>query len=166
MAVFISYPFRLIIDYGFLKWVLTSCPQKARVISGLLRINVYSKEHKKNNNLILKEDLDLILSENLVKDKDLILGGVSSFKFPIEIEEIIGKNKFDEITKRIILGIVLTDEIPYNVAILTTNENLKKYQENPLFSQIKGLAIKTETEAVYLIESMFKMFCSQRENSK
>lgn len=166
MAVFVSYPFRLIIDYSFLKWVLTKCPQKARVISGLLRINIYSKEHKKTNNLLLKEDLDLILAENLVKDKDLILGGVSSFKFPVEIEDIIKKNKFDDITKRVILGIILTDEIPYSVAILTTNENLKKYQENPLFSQIKGLAIKTETEAIYLIESMFEMFCSQRENSR
>lgn len=114
-------------------------------------------------NLILKEDLDLILTENLVKDKDLILGGLSSIEFPVEIRDIIEKEKFDEITKRIILGIVLTDETPYNVAILTTNADLKKYQENKLFNQIKGLAIKTETEAVYLIDNMYKMFCNTRE---
>lgn len=165
MALFVSFPFRLIIDYDFLKWILTKAPNKHRIISGLLRINVYSKENRKKNNLILKEDLDKILAESLTKDKDLILAGVKGYTFATEIQDEITSKKFDDVTRRVILGIVLTEEYPYDVAILTTKENSQKYLTNSFFNQIKGLTIKTEEEGAYLIENLFKIFCSQKENS-
>ena len=49
--VYVSYSHRLIVDYEFIK-CLSKHDKKASVISKMLRININSKEHPKNNIVI------------------------------------------------------------------------------------------------------------------
>lgn len=163
MALEVFYSFRLVVDYDFLEWLLKESPDKYRIISALLRINTSSKEHRKSHNLILKPELDKLLNDNIVKDKDLVKGGIKPFVFPTEIQSIIDERKLDEITQRILLGIILTDDSPYKVIILTTKEKLKQYQENSLFNKVKDLTIKTDVEAIRLVNSLFSKYCSEKE---
>ncbi len=65
--VYVSYSHRILIDYHFIKWISEKCDNKSIIISRRLRINQNSKEHKKENILIIEEDFKLL--ENYLNEK-------------------------------------------------------------------------------------------------
>jgi hypothetical protein len=160
--VSVSYPARFLLDYDFLKFVLTG-QHKGKIVSSLLHIHNSSKENKKCQNWVLKIDLDKLISEGLIKDKDLLRGGIKAFDPASEVKKIIEEEHFDEIMQRGVLGVFLTDEPPCKVVLITTQEKINGYNEKAFFEKIKDLSIKNETEGLYLIDSFFKKFCNERD---
>lgn len=161
--VSISYPFRLILDYDFMKWVLTESNDKTRIITALLHVHNSSKENKKKQNVILKSDLDKLFSEGLIKDKDLIRGCIASLDFSPEFQEIIRREKFNEIIQRGILAVELADDPPFKTIIITMQDKLEEYEKEKFFEKLKDVSFKGDREGVYLINSLFKKYCNEKE---
>jgi hypothetical protein len=161
--VSVSYPFRLILDYYFMKWVLTESSEKTKIITALLHIHNSSKENKKKQNIILKSDLDRLSSEGLIKDKDLIKGCLTSIDFSPEFQKIIQEERFNEIVQRGILAIELADDPPFKTIIITMQDKLEDYEKEKFFEKLKDVNFKGDREGVYLINSLFKKYCAEKE---
>lgn len=165
MPILINYPQRLIIDPEFIRWILSKS-QKNIVISALLRINISSKYNRKNHNILLNEDLNSLLSEKIAKDNTLLKGGLSPFEFPEEIKNFIVDKKSDEITQRILMGILCTEDEPFRAVIITTKENVKKYSENEFFNKVKDLTVKEGDEAIQLVLSFFNDWKNEKDSCR
>jgi hypothetical protein len=161
--VSVSYPFRLILDYDFMRWILKDSNDKTKIITALLHIHNSSKENKKNQNIILKSDLDRLFQEGLIKDKDLIKGCITPTDFSPEFQKIIEEEKFNEIIQRGILAIQLADEPPFKTTIITMQGKLEEYEKEKFFEKLKDVNFKGDREGVYLINSLFKKYCNEKE---
>jgi hypothetical protein len=161
--VSISYPFRLILDYDFMKWILTESSDKTKIITALLHIHNSSKENKKKQNIMLKSDLDRLSAEGLIKDKDLIRGCLATSDFSPEFQKIIKEEEFNEIIQRGILAIELADDPPFKTTIITMQNKLEEYEKEKFFEKLKDVNFKGDREGVYLINSLFKKYCNEKE---
>ena len=95
----------------------------------MLRINQNSKEHKKKNILILDKDFDDLVKEGIIKDKDMIRGGMFPFEFEEDLlERITGGDGIKETLIRLILGVLVTGEKPFQSVLLTTKQGLEEYK--------------------------------------
>lgn len=150
-------------DYDFLKWVIKESDKKIQIITGLLHINNSSKENKKCHNITFKEDFDKLMTEGSIKNAGLIKGCVKGQDFPEDIKKIIEKEKFNDIEKRIIMGILLTDEPPYKVVMLTVKDKIKDYEDSEVFKKVKDLTVKSEEEGVRLIASLFRKYKIEKD---
>src|SRR3989344_5677815 len=119
--VYVSYSHRIIVDQPFIKWVANNSEKKSSIISKMLRININSQEHPKENIAICDMDFEKLCEENIIKDKDTIRGCVFPFNINEKIDGI-NKTEFPEELVRLIMGVVLTKEKPYQVVLLTTKE--------------------------------------------
>jgi len=158
-----SYSHRIIVDCDFIRWLSTS-QQKSMIISKMLRININSKEHKKQNIIILEKDFESLCKEGIIKDKDTIRGGVS----PFDINEELGDLTDKELTMealRLITGVVLTRRKPFQMVLLTTTEGKKKYFDNysEFLEKLKNFDIKNENEGLVIINDLYKTYTSERE---
>lgn len=163
----VNYPQRLILDPKFVVWLKNECPNNSCVISQLLKINQSSKYHKKEHIIMCEEDYEQIVKEDVIKDKDILKGCIYSMSFrefglSDEVIELIGKK--DIFTKRILLGILLTDEPPYK-SIILTNEKIEDYSEKPIFDKIKDLSVKGWEESITIISNFYRIFFHERELS-
>lgn len=159
----IYYPYRILLDYSFLEWLLKKCPTKSKIIMNFMFINNSSKEYKKNHILVLKEDFEKLKSEGLIKSVSLFKGGVTVVQdFPFDISSL-EKNGENILEKRILFGIFLTDDSPFRSVILTTEKNISEYNENDLINKVKDLSIKSEKEGEYIIENLFRKYCNEKD---
>ena len=164
--VYVSYSRRIIVDDEFIVW-LSKSPQKAMFISKMLRINQNSKEHKKKNIIILEEDFKKLCDDKIIKDKDIIKGGM----YPFDIKEELGINPGNNINiygLRLLSGVILSRSKPYQTVLLTTKENRKKYLENysEFMKQIKNFEIKDEDDGGIILNELFSSYASEREISR
>ena len=164
--VYVSYSHRIIMDYDFIKWISQS-QQKSMIISKMLRININSKEHRKQNIIILEQDFDELCKEGIIKDKDTIRGGVSPFNINEEMGDLVDK-KLPLETLRMITGVVLTRRKPFQAVLLTTKEGKKNYlsKYSDFLEKIRNFDIKGEDEALVIINDLYRGYCSERENSR
>ncbi|MEK6761065.1 MAG: hypothetical protein AABX93_04035 [Nanoarchaeota archaeon] len=161
--VFVSYSHRIIVDCDFIRWLSTQ-QQKSAIISKMLRININSKENKKQNIIILEKDFEDLCNEGIIKDKDTIRGGVSPFDINEELGDLASKDLPIE-TLRLITGVVLTRRKPFQMVLLTTTEGKKKYLTtySDFLSKLKNFDIKNENEGLVIINDLHKTYTSQRE---
>lgn len=161
--VSVSYSTRLLIDYDFLKWVLTESKEKTNIITALLYTHNSSKENKKCQNVILKSDFDKLEKDGLIKDKDTIRGAMKIHSFSQEAQKVIDDEKISELIQKGLMGVIMADEPPCKVVILTTQNKRKEYEKEEFFQKIKDVTIKDELEGVLLINNFFKKFCMEKE---
>src|SRR3989344_6750353 len=107
--VSVSYSHRIIVDCNFVRWISTSLDKKSTIISKMLRININSKEHPKENILISDMDFDKLCTENVIKDKDMIRGCMFPFNIDKKIEGV-NKERLPEELIRLVMGVILTTE--------------------------------------------------------
>ncbi len=160
--VYVSYSHRLIVDYDFIVW-LSNSPQKTNLVSKMLRINQNSKEHKKKNIVILEEDFKKLCVDNIVKDKDVIRGGMA----PFDVKEELGISTagLNLEVLRLLSGVILARSKPYQTILLTTKEKKKEYLGVYLefLRQIKNFEIKNEEEGAIILNELFSSYASERE---
>jgi len=165
MVVYVSYSHRILIDYSFIKWISENVEKKGTIISRMLRINQNSKEHKKENIVIWEKDFNKLCEENIIKDKDTIRGSV----FPLEIGEDLLKNiidgeNIDDSLIRLILGVIMTKEKPFQSVLLTTKEEKKKYQRyKPFLEKIQNFSIKDEEESLIILNDLYRSYSCERD---
>ena len=158
----VSYSHRIILDHHFVRW-LSKIANKKDVISKLLRININSREHPKENVLISEKDFEDLCNEGIIKDKDTIRGCMSPYH---NIDEKLGENLKDlpKELERLILGVILTKEEPFQVILITTKDGKKSYSEYAEFlNEIRSFDIKNEEEGLVIIGDFYKKFCLERE---
>ncbi len=160
-----SYSHRIIVDCDFIRWLSTS-QQKSIIISKMLRININSRENKKQNIIILEKDFEDLCNEGIIKDKDTIRGGISPFDINKEFG-LADKNLPIE-ALRLITGVVLTRRKPFQMILLTTSEGKKKYLVNysDFLAKLKNFDIKNENEGLVIINDLYKTYTFQRELSR
>jgi len=163
--VFVSYTHRLLIDEKFVRWLKDNPDKKSSVISKLLRININSKEHRKKNVLIYDKDFSKLCDEGIIKDKEMIRGALT----PMCLSEMIPNNhdKLEPLPddlKRLVIGVALTDEKPFNSILLTTKESKKGYMETmgDFLEKLKRFDIKDEEESLIIIENLYHIYTNER----
>jgi len=165
--VSVSYSHRIIVDCNFVRWISTSLDKKSTIISKMLRININSKEHPKENILISDMDFDKLCTENVIKDKDMIRGCMFPFNIDKKIEGV-NKERLPEELIRLVMGVILTTEEPYQVILLTTKngkeEYLSKYSD--FLKQLRNFDVKDEEESLVILNDLYKKYVSEREISR
>lgn len=167
--VYVSYSHRIIIDYHFIKWISEKCDNKSIIISRMLRINQNSKEHKKENILILEEDFNKLCEEGIIKDKDMIRGCVFPFEMNKELLKDItdGDGIKEMLLVRLILGVMITKEKPFQSILLTTKEAKKEYDKfHDFLEKIQNFKIKDEEESLVILNDLYKTYTSERDISR
>ena len=166
--VLVSYSHRLIVDYSFIKWVSES-GKKPELIKKLLRININSKEHPRENIIILEQDFDSLCKDNVIKDKDTIRGCVLPFNLKERLDGVLeGEIDFSTLSlemQRLVLGVFLTKENPFQVILITTKELKQKYNTDysSFLDKIKKLDIKDEDEGMVILNDLFRKYCAEHE---
>lgn len=120
----------------------------------LMRININSKEHKKNHVVISKKDFNAIINDNPLVEKfsDLLLAALKRIDDPANIE-----SEGNAIIRVIEYAIYFTSEPPFSTLIFTTKEKVDEYKENKRFQGIKEVKVKTDNEACILIKDYCEM---------
>lgn len=158
----VKYPARIIADAGFIEWLIDN--DKLRFLH-LTHIKASSIDAKKSHNLILEKDVNIILGTKKIQSGTLR----GAFK-GIEIEKSISnwneisKIITDDIDKRIILAIVIATEKPYKTYIFTTKKDETKYTDSPHYKGVKSISVKSENEAISIIESFWREFKYERDS--
>ncbi len=165
--VYISYSHRILVDYSFIKWISQSSDKKGVIIAKMLRINQNSKEHKKENILILEEDFDRLCQDGIIKDKDTIRGCLHPFEMNKDmLKNIPIKEGVDSMEARLILGVLMTKEKPFQSILFTTKEKRKEYEKYaPFLDKIQNFKIKDEEESLVILSDLYRNFTSAREIS-
>jgi len=170
--VYVSYSHRILIDPPFVKWISQNRENKSIIISKMLRINQNSKEHKKENIVILKEEFNKLCEDGIIKDQDTIRGGMCPVDFDRElltkITDSVGVEiEADDDFVRLILGVLMTSRKPFQVVILTTEEGKKKYEKyNTFLEKIPNLSIKCEEESLIIINDLFKSYVCEKDKTR
>lgn len=152
----VKYPARILADDKFVTWLIKK--DKLKFLR-LTHIKASSLEHKKQHNIMLEKDVEKVLSTKNINESNLR----ASFKgFPIskEFSDILNENL---ISIRLVLAMYLATESPYKTYIFTTKENSGEYLKSPHFNNIKTVIIKTEEDALDIIEYFWRLFCEERD---
>ncbi|GEM_PF-3419463 len=154
----IEYNARLLLDFHFFKW-LDSLEDKVlqrRIKRNLMYIKASSLDHKRKHTVILQNHFDKIISEKLL-DKVILSGLVKSFNEP----EFL--NGYDEVTQIVKFGIDLAKDKPFKTIILTSPYFEEKYTSNKHFSAIKSIVVKSNTQAIDLLDVYFSDFSKKKD---
>ncbi len=158
----VSFERRIFCDDSFIEWLL-SHPNKIPVMLKLIRIKKVCKDCKEEHNVIT--DFDYKKVKNLPKSEYLLRGAVK--EVPTDFLEEFEPEIKDDITKRIIIALLLLDQEPYSVYIFTSPQNKSKYQDHSLLVSMKSsVKIKGGEEAVEIIEEFYRKFIRERELSR
>ena len=69
----------------------------------------------------------------------------------------------DSITRNILYAIFLTTFAPYETVILTTEEKIKNYENNPHYNKMKGVTARTDKSALHILNDYFEQ-CKDKEH--
>ena len=130
------------------------------LLDNCIRININSKEHKRDHIVISKKDFEQILKDNpnIVKYTDVLMAALKRKDEPEEIEA-----ESDEITRTIQYAIYFSSkEPPFSSVILTTKESIKKYQENNHYKNMKNVDIKPDEDEINLLKT-FHTMCMDKD---
>ncbi len=136
-----------------------------------MRIKSVSEGHKGEHNVILDFDFRDILSKKLT-EPHFVRACVREMLSPDFLNDID-----DIFEKRIVYGIWLTKETPYNVYIFTSPEKKADYEKiftmpkdandkNPYIEKVSFVKIKSGDDALEIIDDFYKQFAYQREVSR
>ena len=151
----VRYPARIIADESFIHWLIER--DKLSFLK-LTHIKSSSSEHKRVHNIMIEEDIQTMVETKKIKESNLR----AAFK-GIEIPKFIApKNKNDKI---LILAITLATESPFKTYIFTTTDNFKTYNSSSHYKGVKSISLKTEEDALTIINSFWELFTSERSCS-
>ena len=150
-----SFPFRLVFDYDFYDKTIKEYTENNRsvrppLLTKLMYINSNSKEHRRSHNIISPRTFNQILDNNESMPRSLLRSSFYPNTDPTEIEEID-----DEIERNIKHAIDIALESPYKTVILTTPEKEETYSTNSHFIDVKTISVKSGTDAINLINTLW-----------
>ena len=138
-----------------------------KIVDMFMRININSKEHKKNHVVISRKDFELILKENkpVAEYPEILMAALKRIDEPVDIEV-----ETDCISRAVEYAIYLSTITPFNTLILTTEEKVAKYEGNERFNNVKNerfknireVKVKTDDEALTIIEDFYEK-CMDKE---
>ena len=120
-----------------------------------MRININSKQHKRDHIIISKKDFGLIISETpSLKDyPDVLMAALKRKSEPENIEA--GE---DPLLKTIEYAIYFSSkEPPFHSVILTTKEMVEKYTKNIHIVNMRNVEVKFDQDAMRLIDTFYSM---------
>lgn len=157
------------VDYSFIKWISES-GKKSELIKKMLRININSKEHPRENIIISDIDYEELCKDGIIKDRDIIRGCVLPFNLKDKLDGVLDEGveiqKLPLEFQRLIIGTFLTKETPFQTILLTTKEFKQKYNSpsySDFLNKIKKLEIKDEEETLIILNDFFKKYCYEHE---
>lgn len=153
----VKYPARIIADDGFILWLINN---DKSIFLHLTHIKSSSIDAKKSHNIITEGDAQEVLKSNNIKEETLF-GAFKKTDLQKNIINAVG-NKIDQ---RIILAIALATDRPYKTYIFTTKKDEQTYKDSPHYNGVKSISIKSEKDALAIIESFWMIFKSERELS-
>jgi hypothetical protein len=160
----VSYSHRLVVDYEFIKW-LSKSDKKTFLISKMLRLNINSLEHPKQNILVSERDFKKLCEEKIIKDKDIIKGCITPWNIKDKLDEKIDMPKIPEEFERLIIGVLSTREKPFQTMLITTKASKQEYNAKyaEFLNKIRKFDIKDETEGIIVITDLYKQYFIERE---
>jgi hypothetical protein len=123
-------------------------------------IKASSVQHRKDHNIILESEL-----EDCTGGNSLSLGQIGASFRKIEDPDFLSIHD-DALTKNIIFAIDLTSSKPFKCYILTNEEKMKEYQNNPHYKDVRAVIVKGGDEAIKIIDDFFNAFVLARERSR
>lgn len=150
----VEYPARIIADAGFINWLIEK--DKLKFLC-LTHIKSSSIDAKNEHNIIIEEDIKDILKTKKIKEDTLR----SAFKGKI-IPSQISDEIIDRIDQRIIYAINLATKRPFKTYIFTTKLDEDKYKSSLHYQGVKSITIKSETDALLIIENFWNIFKIKR----
>lgn len=156
--VTVNYPQRILADEGFVEWLIKRSDREFYFMK-LTHIKCSSLHYKKEHNLVLQEEFEKIVKSGTIKDITL----KEAFKPTILPAEISSKVQ-SPIDQKIIFSMVLANLPPYKTFIFTTRTNLQTYLQSPHYTNVKTVSIKSEEDALRVIDSLFRLFCMEKDH--
>lgn len=151
----VKYASRILVDDGFIRWLIK---KDKTAFFHLTHIKSSSVDAKKEHNVILEEDSKKILAENHIKEATL----KGAFKCIPLLPSI--PTSLNDIDKRIITAIVLATQRPFKTHILTTKVDEQKYKDSSHAKDVRSISIKSEEDALVIIDSLWRQFLSERNS--
>ncbi len=152
ILVKVQFKNRLIFDKHFFndyKKRLIGFNIKPSLLIMLMRINDNSSDHKRCHNVMSKKTFHKLLGENPQMPRALLRASFKDYNHD-EIELIE-----DDVERTIKLAIDLLEEEPNNSIIITSDSKRNEYESNNHFNNVRNVVVKSGSEAVHLIKSMF-----------
>ena len=150
----VLYPARILADESFIEWLIKK--DKIAFLK-LTHIKSSSIDCKGNHNIMIEEDIQNIIQKKIITESNLR----ASFKgkeFIINIPRSI--NKKDKI---IILAIYLATNKPFKTYIFTTKDMEREYTGSPHYQNVKSISVKSEEDALTIINSFWNLFKTERD---
>lgn len=147
----IRFDKRLICDIDFYQ---KNLKYKYEYMRWLMFINQNSKEYPRNHVMISLQDFKLILKSNpnLSSKQDILKAALKEIDEPKAYE----KEK-NEITRNILYAIYLSTFTPFNTYILTIDDKLALYKQNPHYKNMrKGVFAVADREALQIIKTLYE----------
>lgn len=127
MVLSITYPIRFVIDEFFIRDILKDKPQAAKIILKLDCIHKSSKDYPLTHNRMFDESFKNSISDKQIRGAAL-LGAFSPEPSPNFVQ-----NEPDFESRLIKYAINLATKKPYNIIILTSEEQSKKYIQSKAY---------------------------------
>lgn len=128
----INFPARFVIDEFFIKEILKDKVKASKTLLKLSYIHKNSKHHQLKHNRMFDECF-----KNSIKDKQIrgpaLLGAISPEPCPSFLQ-----NEKDFESKIVRYAINLATKRPYNIIILTSEEQAEKYLRNSHYANVKS----------------------------
>ena len=159
----VSFKYRIIVDISFL-FSLQQEENESVFFPYLLRINQSSKENKKENVLILDEDLVTWRKIN-PSTKDHILGGIFCKLSKVVEPSLLENLNNDNDTKRILSAYFLASYLPFKIVILTTKKGKERHLSNPHYKENGSIKIMDFEESKKFILELFNIWKDQNESN-
>lgn len=159
------YSERLLVDCNFLRWLKNDLKKDdenkyRNVVRKLTFIKASSGDHKRRHNIILRDEFDTIVKENLFDDENL-----RAIVKPIDKPFFIKST--DGISTNIRTAVYLTNDSPYRTTIFTSKDKITQYTSNEHYQNLEAtLTVKSDFEAVEVVNYLFKQFERQRETMR
>ena len=154
----VKYGARILADGDFVKWLIKN---DKTYFFKLTHIKSSSIEYKKEHNLILEDDAQEIITAGMIKETNL-RGAFRGIPMPKEITNVL-KDKEEQL---VVLGIILSTKTPFKTYLFTTKDKVGKYENSSHYKGIKSVSVKSEADALTVIDSLWRDFCSQRESGR
>ncbi|MBI3031952.1 hypothetical protein HYY69_00630 [Candidatus Woesearchaeota archaeon] len=154
----VKFRYRILTDIHFVRWLIN---KDKTCFLKLTHIKASSADCKKEHNVIVEEDAQKIIEEKNIKESNL-RAAFKGLSIPHEITKVL-QDKYD---RMILFAIVLATDKPYFTYILTTKDHISKYNGSLHIKNVKSISVKSEEEALKIIDILWQEFCFIRETKR
>jgi len=146
----IEYPQRLLADKGFVLWLIE---KDKLAFFKLTHIKASSKFQKRKHNVMVEEDIQEILKEKKIKE-ETIRRAFKGIPLPNEISRMVK----DKPSQMVLFAMVLSNEEPFDTALLTNKTDIKGYKKSKHYEGVKSVTLIEEEESLKTINLFYRRF--------